>query len=441
VADTPMLERAQKWLIHNGLERLHGPAEISCQEDDLVVLCLLRDGKPHLETFVEHHFSLGAKHLVFLDNGSTDGTIEALKEFDNVTVLRTRRPYRTYQVSMKQYLVERFGQGRWTLYADVDELFDYPYSDAVSLKPLLGYLNENRYTAVVTHMLDVFPEDPLSESAEAPEGGSLKERHRFYDLADVIVRDYSEAEGLDNVVANGGIGIYQGGVQKRLFGISPMLTKHSLVFLDGKLRPMDLSDHFAGGARVADFTGILLHYKLSSGLFGMVRREVEERSYPNRFGKYDKYAKVLEEAPELSIRSQTSRELRSVNELAHSGFLTVSEEYMALVDREDRKISEEPRALLRALSEANKALGPGAWRTANLQGREAGKDQWRVEQLRGELDREGRKAEHLERQIYNLKEYTGNLERQLRAMRSSKLWRLLTFIGRVRARLFSERRK
>jgi len=436
-----MLERAQKWLIHNGLERLHGPAEIPRQEDDLVVLCLLRDGMSHLKTFVEHHFSLGAKHLVFLDNGSTDGTIEALKEFDNVTVLRTRRPYRTYQVSMKQYLVERFGQGRWTLYADVDELFDYPYSDAVSLKPLLGYLNENRYTAVVTHMLDVFPEDPLSESAEAPEGGSLKERHRFYDLADVIVRDYSEAEGLDNVVANGGIGIYQGGVQKRLFGISPMLTKHSLVFLDGKLRPMDLSDHFAGGARVADFTGILLHYKLSSGLFGMVRREVEERSYPNRFGKYDKYAKVLEEAPELSIRSQTSRELRSVNELAHSGFLTVSEEYMALVDREDRKISEEPRALLKALSEANKALGPGAWRTANLQGREAGKDQWRVEQLRGELDREGRKAEHLERQVYNLKEYTGNLERQLRAMRSSKLWRLLTFIGRVRARLFPERRK
>ena len=140
-----------------------------------MVLCLLRDGMPHLETFVEHHFALGAEHLVFLDNGSTDGTIEALKEYDNVTVLRTRRPYRTYQVSMKQYLAERFGQESWTLYADVDELFDYPYSDTVSLKPLLGYLNDNRYTAVVTHMLDVFPEDPLSEFAE---GGSLKERHR-----------------------------------------------------------------------------------------------------------------------------------------------------------------------------------------------------------------------------------------------------------------------
>jgi len=255
------------------------------------------------------------------------------------------------------------------------------------------------------------------------------------------VREYSEAEGLDNVVANGGIGIYQGGVQKRLFGISPMLTKHSLVFLDGKLRPMDLSDHFAGGARVADFTGILLHYKLSSGLFGMVRREVEERSYPNRFGKYDKYAKALEEARELSIKSETSRELRSVNDLAYSGFLTVSEEYMALVDREDRKKTDEPRALLTALSGTNKALGLGAWRTANLQGGEAGKDQWRVEELRDKLDRERRRASQLERQVHNLKEHADNLERQLRAIRSSKVWGLLTFIGRVRARLFPERRK
>ena len=198
---------------------------------------------------------------------------------------------------------------------------------------------------------------------------------------------------------------------------------------------------------MADFTGILLHYKLSSGLFGMVRREVEERSYPNRYGKYDKYAKALEEAPELLIKSETSRELRSVNDLAHSGFLTVSEEYMALVDREDRKVSDEPRALLRALSETASALGPGAWRTANLQDDEAGKaqqrigDQQQAEELRGELDRERRKAEHLERQVHNLKEHAGNLESQLRAIRSSKVWRLLTFIGRVRARLFPRMRK
>ena len=29
---------------------------------------------------------------------------------------------------MQQYLVARFGKGRWSLCVDIDELFDYPYS-------------------------------------------------------------------------------------------------------------------------------------------------------------------------------------------------------------------------------------------------------------------------------------------------------------------------
>lgn len=48
---------------------------------------------------------------------------------------------------MKQYLIERFGRGWWTLSVDIDELFKYPCLDVVSLKALLRYLNENSYTA------------------------------------------------------------------------------------------------------------------------------------------------------------------------------------------------------------------------------------------------------------------------------------------------------
>jgi glycosyltransferase involved in cell wall biosynthesis len=77
-----------------------------------VVLCLLRNGRPYVRSFAEHYASLGAKHLVFLDNGSTDGTVEALREYDNVTVLRSTLPFKRYQFSMKRYLIERFGRGR-----------------------------------------------------------------------------------------------------------------------------------------------------------------------------------------------------------------------------------------------------------------------------------------------------------------------------------------
>jgi hypothetical protein len=33
-----------------------------------------------VRSFVKHYDSIGVKHLVFLDNGSTDGAVEALQE-------------------------------------------------------------------------------------------------------------------------------------------------------------------------------------------------------------------------------------------------------------------------------------------------------------------------------------------------------------------------
>ena len=100
----------------NSIEHLYGPEEVPYEADELVLLCLLRDGRPYLKSFLEHHFSMGVKHMFFLDNGSTDGTVDALKEYENVTVLYTELPFERYELSVRQYLVERFcKKGRWCL--------------------------------------------------------------------------------------------------------------------------------------------------------------------------------------------------------------------------------------------------------------------------------------------------------------------------------------
>src|SRR5918997_1203853 len=203
----------------NSIEHLYGPEEVPYEEDELVLLCLLRDSRPYVKSFVEHYTSLGIKHLFFLDNGSTDGTVEALKQYDNVTVLHTTLPFKRYQVSMRQHLIERFGKkGRWCLYADIDELFDYPYSDVVGLGSLLRYLKSNSYTAVVAQMLDMFPEEPLSGRASNPSDEPLKERHRFYDISNVKKMSIKEHPLThNNTYESDDIEFYSGGIRSTLF--------------------------------------------------------------------------------------------------------------------------------------------------------------------------------------------------------------------------------
>ena len=48
---------------------MHGPGEVTYGTDEVIVLVVVRDGRPYVRSFVEHYRSLGAKHPVSLDNG------------------------------------------------------------------------------------------------------------------------------------------------------------------------------------------------------------------------------------------------------------------------------------------------------------------------------------------------------------------------------------
>src|SRR5215217_1952329 len=248
-------------ILPSSIEHLHGPEEVPYGEDELVVVCLVRDSRPYAKSFVEHYRSLGAKHLFFLDNGSSDGTVEALKKYDNTTILRSKLPYKGYRLAFKRFLIDRFGKKqRWCLYADIDELFDYPYSDVVGLNSFLGYLSSNSYTAVAAQMLDMFLGEPLSGRQGTLQDEPLKERHRFYDISNISRRSNKRRHYRhNNTLENDDIVMFSSGIRGAIFGDNRiLLTKHPLVFLDGKVKSLLPGTHWVANARIADITCVLL---------------------------------------------------------------------------------------------------------------------------------------------------------------------------------------
>ena len=55
---------------------------------------------------MEHYRALGVGHCVFLDNGSTDDTVDRLCAYGDVTVLQTDAPYEKFENTMKRYLAD-----------------------------------------------------------------------------------------------------------------------------------------------------------------------------------------------------------------------------------------------------------------------------------------------------------------------------------------------
>jgi hypothetical protein len=460
------------------VEHLHGPKEVPYGKQELIVLCLVRNGMPWIESFIEHYFALGVKHIVFLENDSTDETVSAASRHDNVTVLRTKLRVNAYEgaaeVVMRQYLISRFAKNRWSLCVDIDELFDYPYSDVIGLDSLLGYLDSKSFTAVTAQLLDMFLEKPLLERAEEHDE-PLKEVHRFYDLSNLIRWNKVDRPRLlprdNNTLESEEVEWFAGGIRDTIFGYKPFLTKYPLAFYDGKTWPDP--PHYVYNASIADITCVLFHYKFVKHF--RERTELAMRDWQNSvvFAEYSKNLAVLDKNPNLQLKQETAQEITSVNDLLADGFLATSEDYVSLVNAEERRnlvrsAPSEPDELVEALLESRRQQRAKTLRLERLQ-RQLLRSQGQVapkpktlKKLERQLRDRDQNIQRLERQLrdrnqelQNLRENEQKLmrrrrqlrsrivtlEHQLQDMQASLAWKLVEMLRSIKVRIVESLRK
>jgi hypothetical protein len=313
-------------------EHVCGPKRVELDRNQAAVTCVVKDGSFFLEQFIDHYRTVGFRHVFFLDNGSSDDTLDRAARHRDVTVHRCTLPVGKYQPFLKRKLAQIAVPAGWCLDVDIDEFFDYPGSDTLPLPRFLDYLNEHAYTAVLTQMLDMFSDQPLVWLRQG-RGERLKEVHRYYDITAVTKVRYeddpfSRRYGDRNLVGTTDTTTHWGGIRKTIYGREHGLTKHSLFRTDARL---DLFPHvhYVNGARLADVAATLLHYKFTSNAFEMSGRN--RKAFTGTPDDYDAALETIRARPDLLIKGDSARELHSVNDLLDAGFLFASERYRKYV--------------------------------------------------------------------------------------------------------------
>jgi len=338
------------------VRHVFGPKKVPGRRRDVVVASLFLNGMEFLPTFLEHYRRLGVRHFVLMDNGSNDGSEEYLLQQPDVTLLHCELSFHENENIMRRYLCHRFLYRRWCMLVDVDELLDFPGSTRATLKDLIDYLESKKFTGVVGQMLDMFSSRPLTGPSQpnreasmghpiddsssgdataetAPLSGDLRRDYPLYELADVQYLPYAyELADLlsENQHSNPKIEFAYGGIRGRLFGTRSLLTKHPLFFNDYAADP-SRNPHSCDGLRLADISVVLYHYKLTAGFLSRIRSYLQ-RDANIANGEYTLYEQTLMTTERVDISSESTRTLRSVDELVDAGFLQTSPDFESWLD-------------------------------------------------------------------------------------------------------------
>ena len=315
-------------LVALNVTHISGPKDLRLSGTESVVTCVVKNGEFYVEAFIRHYRKMGFRHIAFLDNGSSDHTVELARQFDRVSIFRSTLPIEAHQRLFKRYLARRFGQGGWCLDADVDELFDFPGSDNIRLTQFLEYLNGKRYTAVVTQLIDMFSSKPLS-STNVLGTARLQDEYPYYDMSNVTHELYRDAEIAQKVagknsIANHKTELLWGGIRKTLWGNKCLLTKHSLFFSEKKMELFS-HVHFHNNAKLADVSCAMLHYKLAGDIYATA--DQNRIGFSGNGKGYNDCIEFFKNNPNYQIRQSTAVKYSGASDLVENGFLFMSKGY------------------------------------------------------------------------------------------------------------------
>lgn len=321
--------RFRRWLT---MRHIHGAKKVHLSDTQVMVTLLARNSAYFIRHYIQYYFSIGAQHILVIDNGSSDATIDICKEFDRVTIVQNVLPAKHNESGFRSEFSQRIAKGGWVLFADSDELIELPAAANNALTPLTAYCNARGFTAVLGQMLDHFSLKPYEELRHLSYPDAVRALDH-YSLNQVKVIPYGDEHAVTfswflrrNTCADVGVKFYRGGLRHEIFGENPFLSKHSLV---RNVRGAVLMSHphCASNVVVADFTLLIHHYKLSGSWVERDLGTVSESRWEHKEDR--RRLSIIRDGQVAPLSPEQPQLWQRIEQLRQQGFLYWSAAFTA----------------------------------------------------------------------------------------------------------------
>lgn len=293
------------------LSKGRGPQD--CANEAILCVFLCHNDKRFLRSFLEHYRSLGVTRFICVDDQSSDGSRQFLQEQDDVDLWVSAKRYKEARrgKAWREWLMSRYGFGRWYLNVDSDEYFVAPWQGRMPLAHYIEALDRQNIRRVAAPMIDLYPAGPLAEAKFSGIDGTMP-----WQIAPLF-----DVSGYEGSVVDAGP-ILRGGVRSRIFGSDNHLMKYPLLYWD-RFCTLGASIHWPKPAAY-NFTsewGVLLHFKIFSDLAKQTQAVIDEGQHMSGAASYVTIRDAMARGDIEDLSYEGSVEYEGPESLRAHGFL------------------------------------------------------------------------------------------------------------------------
>ncbi|MDR0364823.1 MAG: histidine phosphatase family protein [Bacteroidales bacterium] len=273
-------------------------------KSDIILMAVFKYADNFIKHFLNHYKNIGISKFVFIDNNSSDRSVELINEFAQnekveIDIWGTKDVFNSIKsMGWKRRLISYYGLNRWYLVLDIDELFVFDGSDVNKFVKSLEALDCQAAGSV---MIDMYTKRPLSQVDQIVSENIIKE-YRYFDKG-----PYSS-----NRNKKYGRRVF-GGLRQRVFFITPSLQKFPLIYV--KEDTIGLNPHFWYPYSInmnVKFASALLHYKFLPHDIEKYDARAKSGVYYNDSYEYKTYIVRITKTPDLAFYDpKTSQEFEN----------------------------------------------------------------------------------------------------------------------------------
>jgi len=277
--------------------------EKAIQTSATIAIIVGKNEKELLPNLLAHHRAIGIEHFLFVDNCSSDDSVDYMLAQPDVSVFIATQEYKhsRFGVNWQETLCSHYGLGRWVLIIDSDELYSYPDFETKKITTITEQAENEQATAIFSPMIDFYPKGALATADVTTKPPFYKTCNYFDGMESMTIQEAPVYGPFSNSIQ------YQGGLRLRIFGeynVYPQPNyvnqKYNLLKYQPNMRLVE-GLHFMHGHQLATEQCTIMHFKYHAGFHAKVVREIASGQHWNGATEYKRYANQLAKAPNASL--------------------------------------------------------------------------------------------------------------------------------------------